>query len=72
MRGVKGACKHIQHPLLHSIRVRGLAASVLKPWGHENSRVPLCTPAFTHIPVVTFPPSSSCLKKGGEKKGEEK
>jgi hypothetical protein len=69
MRGVGAACKCIHHPLVHSVMVRGLAASVLKLRGPENNQVPLCTPMFARIPVVTFLPSSSCLKKGGEKKG---
>jgi hypothetical protein len=36
-------CKCIHRPLLHSTKVQGLAASVLKPWGPEDSQ-DLCTP----------------------------
>jgi hypothetical protein len=41
----------------------------LIPWGPENTRALLRTPAFAHIPVVTFSSSSRCLKKRGETKG---
>jgi hypothetical protein len=68
-RGVGGACKYIQHPLLHYAKVCGLAASVLIAWGPENSRVPLRTPASAHRPVVTSLSSSSRLKQKGREKG---
>jgi hypothetical protein len=40
--------------------------------GHENIRALWCTPASTHIDVVTFISSSRCLKKRGETKRVKK
>jgi hypothetical protein len=61
----------MHRPLLHSAKVRGLTATILKPWGPKNSRVPLCTPTSTHIPTIAFPPSSSCLKKRERKRAKK-
>jgi hypothetical protein len=51
--------------------VRGLNAIVLKPWGPKNIRTSSRTPASAHVPVVTFPSPSSCLKESGEKRAKK-
>jgi hypothetical protein len=71
MRGVGGACKHMQCPLLHSAKVYGLATSVSTPQGPENNWVPLHTPASACIPIVAFPSCSSRMKKWGEQKKDK-
>jgi hypothetical protein len=53
--------------LLHSARVRGLAATVLTLRGPENIRTSLHTPTPAHIPIIAFLPPSSLQKKCGEK-----
>jgi hypothetical protein len=53
--------------LLHFVRVWGLTATVLTPWGRENSEMSSHTPMSTLIPTVAFPSPFSCLKERGEK-----
>jgi hypothetical protein len=71
MRGVGGACKHIQCPLLHSARVRGLSTLVLAPRVLKNNQVSLRTPTSARISTIAFSSSSLRLKKGEREKGEE-
>jgi hypothetical protein len=73
MRGSGGgACKCIQHPLLYSVRVCCLAASVVTPWGYENKRLPLRTLTSPrtishHLPVILLVPKERERKERGKR-----
>jgi hypothetical protein len=55
MRGVREVCKRIQCHLLHSARVRCLAASAMAPQGYENKWLPLHTLTSSHIVSCCLP-----------------
>jgi hypothetical protein len=75
MRGVGEACKHIQHPLLHSAKAHCLVSSAMTLHGLENKRLPLRTLTSSRItnhrlPVVLLAPEER-EKKESEKVKEK-